>query len=82
MGWEMGIGLPLPSFSPYFGKTVINDFDGLKIERYKRKKLEAGLSKKTINNHLSVLGTCLKAAKEWNGLHYKKTLKFWLNERI
>lgn len=61
---------------PFFGRKELSRFNVLDIEKYKLKKLEAGLSKKTVNNHLSVIGTCLKMAKEWYGIDCLPKIKF------
>jgi integrase len=50
---------------PFFGKTQIDKLSGLQIERYKAKKINEGLTNKTINNHLAVLNKCLLTAQEW-----------------
>lgn len=50
---------------PFFGKHKLDEISLRGIERYKAKKLEAGLSKKSINNHLGVLGKMLRVAHEW-----------------
>lgn len=49
----------------FFGKTPINKITTLHIEQYKAKKVSEGLSNKTVNNHIGILGTCLRAAQEW-----------------
>ncbi|MDD3284207.1 MAG: site-specific integrase [Patescibacteria group bacterium] len=50
---------------PFFGKLPLNKISVLKIEEFKAKKLEEGLSPKTINNILTILSKCLKTAQEW-----------------
>lgn len=50
----------------FFGKKALEAIGTEDIERYKAAKLQAGLSPKTVNNHLAVLGKCLKCASEWN----------------
>ena len=60
---------------PYFGDLRIDEISGLDIEKYKRKKLESGLSKKTINNHLTIFSTCLKTAKEWHNIDCLSKIK-------
>jgi integrase len=50
---------------PFFGETPIDRIDTLQIERYKSKKMNEGLANKTINNHLIILGKCLRDAQEW-----------------
>lgn len=50
---------------PYFGKTKLNKIVTFQVEQYKTYKLKKGLSKKTINNQLTVLSKCLKTAGDW-----------------
>lgn len=50
----------------FFGKKSLDAIGTEDVERYKATKLQAGLSPKTVNNHLAVLGKCLKNAVEWN----------------
>ena len=50
---------------PLLGKLDLRVVDGLHIEGYKARKLEEGLSRKTINNHLTVLRRMLAIAVEW-----------------
>ena len=50
---------------PFFGSTSLDSITGFQIEKYKTKKLKEGLSKKTVNNHLTVLSKCLRSAQEW-----------------
>ena len=38
------------------------------VERYKASRLEYGLSAKGVNNHLGILGKCLRSAVEWDRL--------------
>jgi integrase len=53
------------SLIPFFGKLPIDEINVSEIERYKAKLSGEGLSKKTINNRLSILNTCLTMAHEW-----------------
>ncbi len=48
-----------------FGKKPIDQIVVEDIERYKMSKLQAGISPKTVNNHVGVLGKCLRTAVEW-----------------
>src|SRR5262249_44839359 len=50
---------------PFFGDTPIDKISTLQVERYKSLRLSEGLVNKTINNHLIVLGKCLRDAQEW-----------------
>lgn len=53
------------SLIPAFGKLPIEKIASYDIERYKAAMLKTGVSKKTINNNLAVLGACLRKAYEW-----------------
>jgi integrase len=53
---------------PEFGGFRLNAIGPREIEAYKAKKLLAGLSPKTINNHLTVLRRVLAVACEWGKL--------------
>lgn len=53
---------------PSFGHLPLKDITNKLIEEYKLAKLESGLSPKTINNHISILRTCLSYAVEWGEL--------------
>lgn len=53
---------------PFFGNIHLNKISTLQVEQYKSRKAIEGLSKKTINNHLTVLSTCLNTARDWLGL--------------
>jgi integrase len=53
---------------PFFGREKLDEITNRRIEEYKAEKLKKGLSPKTINNHLTVLSTCLHCAQEWIGL--------------
>lgn len=50
---------------PFFGNTPLNKIETLQIEQYKSRKIGAGLMNKTINNHLTVLSSCLHIAQDW-----------------
>jgi len=50
---------------PFFGKTPIERINTLQVEQYKAKKIGKGLSAKTVNNHLTVLSSCLRTAQDW-----------------
>ncbi len=50
---------------PTFGSRRLDAIAAEDIERYKASRLQAGLSPKTVNNHLGVLGKCLRTAAEW-----------------
>jgi integrase len=43
----------------------IDEIQILSIEQYKAEKIKAGLSSKTVNNHLATLSKSLRCAEEW-----------------
>ncbi|MDD2785908.1 MAG: site-specific integrase [Patescibacteria group bacterium] len=53
---------------PFFGGKEIKAIDSRMIEQYKISKLDAGLSRKSVNNHLTILLRCLRVAEEWGRL--------------
>lgn len=50
---------------PTFGHMALNRIDAAVIEKFKAEKLKEGLSKKTVNNLLSVFRKLLNLAVEW-----------------
>jgi integrase len=51
--------------SPYFGSMRLDEIGAAQIEAYKAKKLDEGLDKKSINNHLAALRKLLNLAVEY-----------------
>jgi integrase len=62
---------------PAFGELRLGAIDIEQIERYKASKVRAGLSAKTVNNHLTVLRKLLDVAREWKKLASVPAIK-WL----
>jgi integrase len=62
---------------PAFGDLRLDQVGLAEIEEYKAGKLTAGLAKKTINNHLTVLRKLLSTAVEWRLLLLVPPIK-WL----
>tara|TARA_R110002072_G_scaffold128623_10_gene266474 strand:+ start:8511 stop:9719 length:1209 start_codon:yes stop_codon:yes gene_type:complete len=58
-----------------FGKRRLDDISVREFDRYQRRKQQEGLSNKTINNHLAILGRCLRVAKDWDVLNSVPKLK-------
>jgi len=52
---------------PYFGKMRLKDIREQHISKYKALKRKT-LGAKTVNNHLAVLGKCLRSAHEWGDI--------------
>ncbi|MDD3357001.1 MAG: tyrosine-type recombinase/integrase, partial [Dysgonamonadaceae bacterium] len=50
---------------PYFGRLALDKITSMQLEEFKAKKQANGLSNKSINNILGILGKCLKTAQEW-----------------
>jgi integrase len=50
---------------PCFGNLLLGQITSAHIERYKADKLKTGLCPKSINIHLTILGTCMASAIEW-----------------
>jgi integrase len=50
---------------PFFGALGIGQITTRHVEQYKARALKSGLSRKTINNHLSILRTCVTTAYDW-----------------
>lgn len=50
---------------PHFGDLALDEITSVRIEQYKAAKLNEERSPKSINNHLSVLRTCLTHACDW-----------------
>ena len=62
---------------PAFGRLTLDRVDAMRIENYKARKLEEGLSAKTINNQLTVLRRLLSIAAEWGLLEVVPPIR-WL----
>ncbi len=66
------------SLIPFFGKTVVSEIEVQDIERYKATLVRKGLSRKTINNRLTVLRKSLHSAYEWSRLSTTPPKILWL----
>lgn len=53
---------------PRLGSTLLTHLTSRDVDAYKSAKLAAGLSPKTVNNHLAVLNKALASAVEWGHL--------------
>lgn len=62
---------------PAFGEVALDDISPREIEVYKAKKLKDGLSRKSINNHLTVLRRALAIAVEWGVIKHIPAMR-WL----
>jgi len=51
--------------NPFFGVKLLDKINSFDVEGYKAKKLQAGQSCKSVNNHLIVLNKCLRTAQDW-----------------
>ena len=50
---------------PFFGTKRLDQITSQQVEEYKASRVQMGLKPKTINNHLTILGKCLRTAQEW-----------------
>jgi integrase len=66
------------SLIPFFGKMEIQEIKEFHVEKYKAENIKKGLSRKTINNRLTVLSKCLKAAYDWQKLPGSPPKIVWL----
>jgi integrase len=55
------------SLIPFFGAMRLDEITTDRIEKYKAQQIATGISNKTVNNRLTVLGKCLNCANEWHG---------------
>lgn len=53
---------------PFFGAMRLDEVGGAQVEAFKSQQVKAGLSNKTVNNQLAVLGRLLSLAVEWGEL--------------
>jgi len=60
---------------PYFGRMKLNEITSLHIEQFKASRLGSGLAPQSVNNHLTVLGKCLRCAEEWGELEHVPKMK-------
>lgn len=65
---------------PHFGELKLEAVQRREIEAYKSAKLDEGLVPKTINNHLTILGKCLRTALEDNVIPSVPLIK-WLKRK-
>lgn len=61
---------------PWFGDMRISQIRTEDVESYKAHKRASGLCAKTVNNHLAVLGKCLRTAVDWGLLQSTPRIKF------
>ncbi|MBI3365997.1 MAG: site-specific integrase [Ignavibacteriae bacterium] len=60
---------------PFFGRMKLPEITSLHIEQFKASRLDAGLAPQTVNNHLTILGKCLRCAEEWGELQHVPKMK-------
>ncbi len=53
---------------PFFGQARIDRITSFQIQQYAARLVAKGLSRKTVNNHLTILHACLTAAYDWLAL--------------
>ncbi len=66
------------SLIPFFGKMPLAAIRARHIEQYKAQALKKGLSRKTINNRLTIFRKCVCTAYEWLGLPGTPPTVTWL----
>jgi len=66
------------SLIPFFGAMPIGQISGHDIERYKTAEIRRGVSRKTVNNRLTILRKCLHTAYEWLSLPGAPPKFVWL----
>jgi integrase len=66
---------------PFFGKLVNGQITTRHVEQYKARALKSGLSRKTVNNHLSIFRTCVTTAYDWLQLQGTPPKIAWLKVR-
>ena len=53
------------SLIPFFGKMPVGAITAYNFEQYKSSQLKKGVSRKTVNNRLTILSKCLGTAYKW-----------------
>lgn len=66
------------SLIPFFGTMPVQEITTRHIEEYKARVLQEGISRKTVNNRLTVLHKCLATAYEWLELEGTPPKITWL----
>jgi integrase len=60
---------------PHFGEYQLDKIKSLDIEEFKTEQIKKGFSAKSINNHLGILGKCLRTAIDWEIIETVPRLK-------
>lgn len=66
------------SLIPFFRGMPIGRITTRNIEQYKAHEIRRGISRKTINNRLTVMRKCMTSAYEWLGLQGRPPTFVWL----
>ena len=66
------------SLVPFFGKMPVKQITTNDIEKYKAHALKEGVTRKTVNNRLTVFRKCLSTAYEWLDLEGRMPKIKWL----
>ena len=53
------------TLTPFFGKCRLNELTPLTVEKYKQRRLEAGLKKSSINREIGLLKSMVNTAVKW-----------------
>lgn len=59
---------------PVFGSLPLDGITSSRVARFKAERLGRGLKKKTVNNILSTLSSCLRTARDWGEIEELPTL--------
>jgi len=68
----------LKEMKNYFAEVYIDEINSLAVERYKKHKLNQGVTKSTVNRYLATLRKMLNLAQEWEYLSEDRKIKFKL----
>lgn len=66
------------SLIPFFGRMRIDQIETRDVERYKAQSLKSGLTRKSVNNRLTVFNKCIGTAYEWLSLKGTPPRVLWL----
>lgn len=66
------------SLVPFFGKMPVKQITSRHIEQYKAHLTKEGVTKKTVNNRLTVFNKCMSMAYEWMDLKGAPPKVVWL----
>lgn len=68
----------LKEMKNYFAEVYLDEISSLTVEKYKKHKLNQGVTKSTVNRYLATLRKMLNLAQEWEYLSEDRKIKFKL----